>query len=216
MRQQQNDPIAQAMQILQFITQRRGQQAGIEQEARRLDLQEQQFQQNRDQFSRGLEWQKQDAQTKNDQFTRDLALRELAQKQAMEEAKQNFLWNQTQAKQKNEQWNAEQAQRIMENTRNNMAQPVDQAYKQMLIDKARAEMLGQDKDPQMMQAELDRDKMIAAVLQDQINNASPMERGRLQDQLQTYMYQRYKDVIPPLRDYNQDELRAMQTYQTPQ
>ncbi len=180
MRQQQNDPIAQAMQILQFIIQRRGQQAGIEQDARRLDLQEQQFQQNRDQFSQGLEWEQQ------------------------------------QFKQKQEQWNAEQAQRIMENTRNNMAQPVDQAYKQMLIDKARAEMLGQVKDPQMMQAELARDEMIAAMLQDQYNNAPQMERGRIQDQLQTFLKQRYKDVIPPLRDYNQDELKAMQMFQTSQ
>ena len=40
MRKQQIDPIAQAMQILQLVTQRQGQQAGIEQANRGLDLQE--------------------------------------------------------------------------------------------------------------------------------------------------------------------------------
>lgn len=51
---QQNDPIAQAMQLLQFITQRRGQQAGIEQGNRGLDLREQELQQRQNQFDAGL------------------------------------------------------------------------------------------------------------------------------------------------------------------
>lgn len=51
---QQNDPIAQAMQLLQFITQRRGQQAGIEQGNRGLDLREQELQQRQSQFDAGF------------------------------------------------------------------------------------------------------------------------------------------------------------------
>lgn len=184
MRQQQNDPIAQAMQILQLVTQRRGQQADIEQGGRRLDLQEQQLQQGNEQFNQGLQW------------------------------------DQKQFDQRNQQWEAEQEQKriqqIVENTRYNMAQPTDQAYKQMLVDKARREMSGQIQDPQMIQAQLEEDKMIVAALQAQLNLAPPMEQGRLRDQIQAYLAQRHKDKLPPLRDYNQMELNAQQMFQTPQ
>ena len=178
MKQQQNDPIAQAMQILQLVTQRRGQQADIEQGGRRLDLQEQQLQQGNEQFNQRLQW------------------------------------DQKQFDQRNQQWEAEQEQKriqqIVENTRYNMAQPVDQAYKQMLIDKAKRE------DPRMTLAQVEEDKMIVTALQEQLNLAPKMEQGRLRDQIQAYLAQRYKDKLPPLRDYNQMELNAQQMFQTPQ
>ena len=178
MRQQQNDPIAQAMQILQLVTQRRGQQADIEQGGRRLDLQEQQLQQGNEQFNQGLQW------------------------------------DQKQFDQRNQQWEAEQEQKriqqIVENTRYNMAQPVDQAYKQMLIDKSKRE------DPRMTLAQIEEDKMIVAALQEQLNLAPQMEQGRIRDQIQAYLTMRHKNKLPPRRDYNQAELNAQQMFQTPQ
>lgn len=199
---QQIDPIAQAMQILQFVTQRRGQQADIEQGGRRLDLQEQQLQQGGEQFNQGLQWEQENAQMKNKQFAQGMLLREIAQKQSAE------------------RWQAEQAQKLvqqaLEQSRFAQTQPTDQAYKQIWIDKARREMSGQIQDPQMIQAQLDQDRMIVATLQEQLNLAPQMEQGRLRDQIQAYLAQRYKDKLPPLRDYNQAELNAQQMFQIPQ
>ena len=220
MRQQQNDPIAQAMQILQLVTQRRGQQADIEQGGRRLDLQEQQLQQGNEQFNQGLQWDQEQFGQKSQQLDRDMMLRELVQKQSAEQFNQGLQWDQTKIGQKNEQWKAEQEQeriqQIVENTRYNMAQPTDQAYKQMLVDKARREMSGQIQDPRMTLAQLEEDKMIVTALQEQLNLAPQMEQGRLRDQIQAYLAQRYKDKLPPLRDYNQMELNAQRMFQTPQ
>ena len=220
MKQQQNDPIAQAMQILQLVTQRRGQQADIEQGGRRLDLQEQQLQQGNEQFNQGLQWDQEQFGQKSQQLDRDMMLRELVQKQSAEQFNQGLQWDQTKIGQQNEQWKAEQEQKriqqIVENTRYNMAQPTDQAYKQMLIDKARREMSGQIQDPRMTLAQVEEDKMIVAALQEQLNLAPQMEQGRLRDQIQAYLAQRYKDKLPPLRDYNQMELNAQQMFQTPQ
>ena len=220
MKQQQNDPIAQAMQILQLVTQRRGQQADIEQGGRRLDLQEQQLQQGNEQFNQGLQWDREQFGQKSQQLDRDMMLRELVQKQSAEQFNQGLQWDRTKLEQQNEQWQAEQEQKriqqIVENTRYNMAQPVDQAYKQMLIDKARREISGQVQDPRMTLAQLEEDKMIVAALQEQLNLAPQMEQGRLRDQIQAYLAQRYKDKLPPLRDYNQMELNAQQMFQTPQ
>ena len=220
MRQQQNDPIAQAMQILQLVTQRRGQQAAIEQGGRRLDLQEQQLQQGNEQFNQGLQWDQEQFGQKSQQLDRDMMLRELVQKQSAEQFNRGLQWDQTKIGQQNEQWKAEQEQKriqqIVENTRYNMAQPTDQAYKQMLIDKARREMSGQIQDPRMTLAQVEEDKMIVAALQEQLNLAPQMEQGRLRDQIQAYLAQRYKDKLPPLRDYNQMELNAQRMFQTPQ
>ncbi len=83
---QQNDPIAQAMQILQFITQRRGQQADIAQGQQRLDLAQQgmQFDQQRaaqqnQQFRQGMDWDRERALMQQKQF-------EEAQSRALVEA----------------------------------------------------------------------------------------------------------------------------------
>ncbi len=54
---QQIDPIAQAMQILQFVTQRRGQQADIDQGQQRLDLARQ-----------GMDWDRERALMQQKQF----------------------------------------------------------------------------------------------------------------------------------------------------
>lgn len=83
---QQNDPIAQAMQILQFITQRRGQQADIAQGQQRLDLAQQGMQldqqraaQQNQQFQQGMTWDRERALMQQKQF-------EEAQNRAMVEA----------------------------------------------------------------------------------------------------------------------------------
>ena len=80
---QQIDPIAQAMQILQFVTQRRGQQADIDQGQQRIDLAQQGMQldrqrgrqQNR-QFQQGMDWDRERALMQQKQFedaqTRDM------------------------------------------------------------------------------------------------------------------------------------------------
>lgn len=184
MRQQQNDPIAQAMQILQFVTQRRGQQADIQQGSRRLDLQEQQLQQGNQQFNQGLQWE------------------------------------QTKVNQQNEQWQAEQdykqVQQALENAARERQAGSTMNYQDAIAAKMRAELSGQIKDPQMLQAQLDEDRMIVASLQEQLSLAPAMEQGRIRDQLQAYLAQRYKDKLPPLRDYNQAELNAQQMFQTPQ
>lgn len=59
MKRQQIDPIAQAMQILQLVTQRQGQQAGIEQANRGLDLQAAQQAQRANEFQQGLSQEQQ-------------------------------------------------------------------------------------------------------------------------------------------------------------
>lgn len=85
MRQQQNDPIAQAMQILQLVTQRRGQQADIEQGGRRLDLQEQQLQQGNEQFNQGLQWDQQQFSQRNQQWEAEQAQKQV--QQALEQSR---------------------------------------------------------------------------------------------------------------------------------
>jgi len=65
---QQIDPIAQAMQMLQFVTQRRGQQADIDQGQQRIDLTRQGMQMDRQrgrqqaqQFQQGMDWDRERA-----------------------------------------------------------------------------------------------------------------------------------------------------------
>ena len=76
MRKQQIDPIAQAMQILQLVTQRQGQQAGIEQANRGLDLQEANQRQQAQQFQMGLTQDQQRALAQQQQFEKELAYRQ--------------------------------------------------------------------------------------------------------------------------------------------
>ena len=98
MRKQQIDPIAQAMQILQLVTQRQGQQAGIEQANRGLDLQEANQRQQAQQFEKELGYRQQhdtsmlgeSSQARMDANARARQELELRQKQlAAEEAFRN-------------------------------------------------------------------------------------------------------------------------------
>lgn len=75
---QQIDPIAQAMQILQFVTQRRGQQADIDQGQQRLDLARQ-----------GMDWDRERALMQQKQFedAQSLAKSEAVQRGVADERK---------------------------------------------------------------------------------------------------------------------------------
>ena len=97
MRTQQMDPMAQAMQILQFITQRRGQQAEIEQGNRRLDLQEAQQQMAGEQFGQTMDFNQQKQQQDALQFAREMALRELAQRQSAQQFGKRMSFEEQQA-----------------------------------------------------------------------------------------------------------------------
>lgn len=93
---QQIDPIAQAMQILQFVTQRRGQQADIDQGQQRLDLAQQGMQMDRQrgrqqnrQFQQGMDWDRERALMQQKQFedAQSLARLEAAQRGVADERK---------------------------------------------------------------------------------------------------------------------------------
>lgn len=92
---QQIDPIAQAMQILQFVTQRRGQQADIDQGQQRIDLTRQGMrfdrqrgrQQNR-QFQQSMDWDRERALMQQKQFEEKLGAEELHHKQMLEKLQQ--------------------------------------------------------------------------------------------------------------------------------
>jgi len=93
---QQIDPIAQAMQILQFVTQRRGQQADINQGQQRLDLAQQGMQMDRQrgrqqnrQFQQGMDWDRERALMQQKQFedAQSRAILDAAQRSAFEERK---------------------------------------------------------------------------------------------------------------------------------
>ena len=93
---QQIDPIAQAMQILQFVTQRRGQQADIDQGQQRLDLARQGMQMDRQrgrqqaqQFQQGMDWDRERALMQQKQFedAQSLAKSEAVQRGVADERK---------------------------------------------------------------------------------------------------------------------------------
>jgi hypothetical protein len=93
---QQIDPIAQAMQILQFVTQRRGQQADIDQGQQRLDLTRQGMQMDRQrgrqqnrQFQQGMDWDRERALMQQKQFedSQSRAMLEAAQRGVADERK---------------------------------------------------------------------------------------------------------------------------------
>jgi len=93
---QQIDPIAQAMQILQFVTQRRGQQVDINQGQQRLDLYQEGMQMDRQrgrqqnrQFQQGMNWDRERALMQDRQFMSGLASereRALMQQKQVEDA----------------------------------------------------------------------------------------------------------------------------------
>lgn len=89
MPQQQIDPMAMVMQILQLTGQRRAQQANIEQGNRGLDLQEMQIQQRADQFNQGLNWDQEQFQGRMGIDQQRLGLDE--QKLQAEQARQAIM-----------------------------------------------------------------------------------------------------------------------------
>lgn len=194
MRQQQNDPIAQAMQILQLVTQRRGQQADIQQSGRRLDLQEQQLKQNDQQFNQGLRWDQ-------------------------EQFNQGLQWDQEQFDKRSQQWEAEQAQRQVQQALENAARERQLGttinYQDAIAEKLRQEISGKIQDPQMMAVKQAQVEQLVSHIQNQILNArNPVEAARLNDQLQSVMQSAYKDMLPPLREYTPQEQQMMQMFQT--
>ena len=93
---QQIDPIAQAMQILQFVTQLSGQQADIDQGQQRIDLTRQGMQMDRQrgrqqaqQFQQGMDWDRERALMQQKQFedAQSRAMLEAAQRGVAEERK---------------------------------------------------------------------------------------------------------------------------------
>lgn len=202
---QQNDPIAQAMQILQLVTQRRGQQADIDQGNRRLDMQEQQFDQ-------GLGWEQQSAQMKNEQFARDLALRELAQQQGMDQFNRRLGMDQKQIALDQQKFEADQQNqmlnRALEQSRFAQTFQTDQAYKQSLVRQGEFNM--SQPDPQMLQIENDRKRAVVEFLHNQVLNApNKIEASRYNDQLQAYLKQWLGNDLPPLRPYSEAEQNMM-------
>ncbi len=89
MPQQQIDPMAMVMQILQLTGQRRAQQAETEQGSRRLDLQEMQLQQQGDQFNQGLGWDREQFQGRMGMDQKRLGFDE--QKMQAEQARQAMM-----------------------------------------------------------------------------------------------------------------------------
>lgn len=200
MRTQPIDPMAQAMQILQFITQRRGQQAGIEQDNRRLDLQEAQ--------------QQQDAL----QFARDMALRELAQRQGAQQFGKRMSFDEQQAQMTQQRFEEEQRQREVDRAfRQTQAERefgVTAPYQQAITNQINQRLMGKDKDPQLQMLEESQFENAMKILQERFNTApNAIERSRIQDQMTAAMAQRYQKLLPPLRDYTPNELKTIQTFQ---
>lgn len=211
------DPMAQAMQILQFITQRRGQQADIEQGNRRLDLQEAQQQMAGEQFGQTMDFNQQKQQQDALQFARDIALRELAQRQGAQQFGKRMAFDEQQAQLVQQRFEEEQRQRILDRARG-MAEferqfGVTAPYQQAITNKLNRDMLKQD--PQLMALEEKQRKNAAALMQAQLmsGNLNAIERSRLQDQYDAAMQQWYGKMLPPKRDYTPSELQTIQMFQ---
>lgn len=86
---QQIDPIAQAMQILQLINQRRGQRAEIAQGQQRVDIAQQGMEQQGRQFQQGMDWDRERALMQQKQFedAQSLAKSESVQRGVADERK---------------------------------------------------------------------------------------------------------------------------------
>ena len=213
------DPMAQAMQILQFITQRRGQQAGIEQDNRRLDLQEAQQQMAGEQFGQTMDFNQQKQQQDALQFAREIALRELAQRQGAQQFGKRMTFDEQQAQMAQQRFEEEQRQRILDRARG-MAEferqfGVTAPYQQAITNKLNRDMLNNQQDPQLMALEENQRQNAAALLQAQLmsGNLNAIERSRLQDQYDAAMQLWYGKMLPPKRDYTSKELETIQTFQ---
>lgn len=212
------DPMAQAMQILQFITQRRGQQADIEQGNRRLDLQEAQQQMAGEQFGQTMDFNRQGRQQDALQFAREIALRELAQRQGAEQFGKKMRFDQEQAQMLQQRFEEEQRQREVDRAfRQTQAERefgVTAPYQQAITNQINQRLLGKDKDPQLQMLEESQFENAMKILQERFNTApNAIERSRIQDQMTAAMAQRYQKLLPPIRDYTPNELQTIQTFQ---
>ena len=218
MRTQPIDPMAQAMQILQFITQRRGQQAGIEQDNRRLDLQEAQQQMAGEQFGQTMDFNQQKQQQDALQFAREMALRELAQRQGAQQFGKRMSFDEQQAQMVQQRFEEEQRQREVDRAfRRTQAERefgVTAPYQQAITNQINQRLMGKDKDPQLQMLEESQFENAMKILQERFNAApNAIERSRIQDQMTAAMAQRYQKLLPPLRDYTPKELETIQIYQ---
>ena len=194
------DPIAQAMQILQFITQRRGQQAEIEQKNRQLDLLEAQQQMAGEQFGQTMDFNQQGRQQGAQQFGK------------------RMTFDEQQAQMAQQRFEEEQRQRILDRARG-MSEferqfGVTAPYQQAITNQINQRLMGKDKDPQLMALEEAQFENAMKILQERFNTApNAIERSRIQDQMTAAMAQRYQKLLPPIRDYTPDELKTIQTFQ---
>ena len=194
------DPMAQAMQILQFITQRRGQQAEIEQKNRQLDLLEAQQQMAGEQFGQTMDFNQQGRQQGAQQFGK------------------RMTFDEQQAQMAQQRFEEEQRQRILDRARG-MSEferqfGVTAPYQQAITNQINQRLMGKDKDPQLMALEEAQFENAMKILQERFNTApNAIERSRIQDQMTAAMAQRYQKLLPPIRDYTPDELKTIQTFQ---
>lgn len=213
------DPMAQAMQILQFITQRRGQQAEIEQKNRQLDLQEAQQQMAGEQFGQTMDFNQQKQQQDALQFAREMALRKLAQRQGAQQFGKRMSFEEQQAQLVQQRFEEEQRQREVDRAlRQTQAERefgVTAPYQQAITNQINQRLMGKDKDPQLMALEETQRQNAAALMQAQLmsGNLNAIERSRLQDQYDAAMQQWYGKMLPPKRDYTPDELKTIQIFQ---
>ena len=212
------DPMAQAMQILQFITQRRGQQAEIEQKNRQLDLLEAQQQMAGEQFGQTMDFNQQGRQQDALQFARGMALRELAQRQGAQQFGKRMTFDEQQAQMAQQRFEEEQRQRILDRARG-MSEferqfGVTAPYQQAITNQINQRLMGKDKDPQLMALEESQFENAMKILQERFNTApNAIERSRIQDQMTAAMAQRYQKLLPPIRDYTPKELQTIQMFQ---
>lgn len=212
------DPMAQAMQILQFITQRRGQQADIEQGNRRLDLQEAQQQMAGEQFGQTMDFNQQKQQQDALQFAREIALRELAQRQGAQQFGKRMTFDEQQAQMTQQRFEEEQRQREVDRAfRQTQAERefgVTAPYQQAITNQINQRLMGKDKDPQLQALEESQFQNAVEVLQQQLmQTPNAIERSRIQDQLDAALAQRYGKMLPPKRDYTPNELQTIQMFQ---
>lgn len=100
---QQNDPIAQAMQLLQFVTQHRGQQAEINLDQQRLGLME-----------RGMENDMLRAQQEQERFQQGLELDRLRLQQQQEQFQTGLSWDKERDARIQQRHEAEQQRALIE------------------------------------------------------------------------------------------------------
>lgn len=188
---QQIDPMAQALQILQVLSQRRGQQANIDQGNRGLDLEERRLQNSGQQFDRTLGFQQ--AQGDRAYGLDQQRLLNAAQQfdQTMGFQQEQFGAQKGQNAFQQKQWETEQAnaqvRQALETMRDQRDAPVKNSYMQAQTDQMTRPNTPEN-DPRMAmikEAQLDR---TVNFLQSQLPiTQNPVERQRLTDYLNEIM-----------------------------